>query len=687
MKKSFILIISLLLLNIIVVAQWNPSKGLYSEYIGCLKVSGDTIFAGANPGIYISTDYGNNWELIGSSPNPNDLFFSILIDGNYIYAGSTELLMISSDRGQTWTTHPDYKVVTSLIMAGDTLVMSANRKVYFSTDQGNSFVYGGFQESYSGISDLAYLNGVFYAGSNSGLYRTYDRGISWSRFNNIPTLILNGDEGPVYFPDILTLKTENGALYAGGIQRLFVTHDNGETWDMIADLYFGRSSDFIINDDEIYFTNGSETFYSPNHGLNWTMITQFGFECFENLGNYIFGGRGDLFRSESQDEYSFERIGEGMKTLTIIEIFQKDGKLYCLAKGETPYISPTYYFIISSSTDGIYWRQESKIAHDFSGGFYHSESDTIYYDYSSPHAGRVVKTTLNGTFFKIYDSPANVSCFAFSGDTVFCGSSQGVHFSADYCQSWTRCNDGIWSYDITDLLMVNDTLYASTRDQGVFRSTNRGASWSEARQGIINMNVNKLKFLQGKIYAFTDTGLCFSANGGVSWNNLNSGIESIKVNDLVIHGDALLIATDDGLYISHNDGASWMQWNSGIEGTETLCLYATEDKILCGTKDHSVLYRPLNSLGLAEVPLSESMISAFPNPAEDMLTLINHNYPVLSSYNIELHNTLGQTILQTTINSREFILGLQNLRQKGIYFLHLSNPALNFNETKKIIIR
>ena len=686
MKKSFILIISLLLLNIIVVAQWNPSKGLYSEYVGCLKVSGDTIFAGANPGIYISTDYGDNWELIGSSPNPNDVFFSILIDGNYIYAGSKELLMVSSDRGQTWTTHSDYKTVTSLIMAGDTLVMSANKKVYFSTDQGNSFVYGGLQHS-SDIRDLAYLNGVFYAGSNSGLYRTYDRGISWSRFNNIPTLILNGDEGPVYFPDILTLKTENGALYAGGIQRLFVTHDNGETWDILADLYFGRSTDFIINDDEIYFTNGSETFYSPDHGLNWTMITQFGFECFENLGNYIFGGRGDLFRSESQDEYSFERIGEGMKTLTIIEIFQKDGKLYCLAKGETPYISPTYYFIISSSTDGIYWRQESKITHDFSGGFYHSESDTIYYDYSSPHAGRVVKTTLNGTFFKKYDSPANVSCFAFSGDTVFCGSSQGVHFSADYCQSWTRCNDGIWSYDITDLLMVNDTLFASTRDQGVFRSTNRGASWSEARQGIINMNVNKLKFLQGKIYAFTDTGLSFSANGGVSWNNLNSGIESIKVNDLVIHGDALLIATVDGLYISHNNGSNWVRWNSGLEGMETLCLYATDDKILSGTKDHSVWYRPLSSLGTSEIPHVEFGFSVYPNPAGDFLIIVNNNYPEVRNYELQLVNTLSQVILDTKITEKEAIVDLKKLKNKGMSFLQISIPELNYTETRKIIVK
>ncbi len=686
MKKLLFLSISMVLFIINAQAQWNPSKGLYSEFVRCLKVSGDTLFAGAAPEIYISTDYGDNWELIGSSPFPNDRFYSILIDGNHIYAGSKELLMISPDRGQTWTTHPDYKVVTSLIMAGDTLVMSANRKVYFSTDQGNSFVYGGFQESYSGISDLAYLNGVFYAGSNSGLYRSYDRGISWSRFYNIPTLILNGDEGPVHFPDIFTLRTENGSLYAGGIQRLFMTQDNGETWDVIADLNYSPIAAVIVNDEEIYITFYSQTFYSTDHGANWIDISQYGFQCLAKQDNYVFAGWTDcLFRSDPQTEHIFTKIGEGMKTPAISELYEKDGKLYCLATGETPgTLTPEENFFIATSTDGVSWIHKNTLSSYRSDGFYHSKSDTIYYGYG---VNKVAKQSLDSGFFKTYNSPANVCCFAFSGDTVFCGSSQGVHFSADYCQSWTSCNDGIWSYDITDLLMVNDTLYASTRDQGVFRSTNRGASWSEARQGIINMNVNKLKFLQGKIYAFTDTGLSFSANGGVSWNNLNSGIESIKVNDLVIHGDALLIATDDGLYISHNDGASWMQWNSGLEGMETLCLYATEDKILCGTKDHSVLYRPLNSLGLAEVPLSESMISAFPNPAEDMLTLINHNYPVLSSYNIELHNTLGQTILQTTINSREFILGLQNLRQKGIYFLHLSNPALNFNETKKIIIR
>jgi hypothetical protein len=456
---------------------------------------------------------------------------------------------------------------------------------------------------------------------------------------------------------------------------------------MIADLYFGRSSDFIIIDDEIYFTNGSETFYSPDHGLNWTMITQFGFQCFEKLGNYIFGGRGDLFRSESQDEYSFERIGEGMKTLTISEIYEKDDKLYCLAKGETPYFSPTYDFLVSSSTNGIYWRQEIKIAYDFSGGFYHSESDTVYIGYGSPYSDKVVKTTLNGSFFKKYNSPPNVSCFAFSGDTIFCGSSQGVNFSADYCQSWTRCNDGIWSYDITDLLMVDDTLYASTRDQGVFRTTNRGASWSEARQGIINMNINKLKYLQGKIYAFSDIGLSCSANGGVSWNNLNSGIESIKVHDLAIHGDALLIATDDGLYISHNAGASWMPWNSGLEGMETLCLYATEDKILCGTKDHSVWYRPLSSLGTSEISHVEFGFIVYPNPAGDFLTIVNKNYPEVRNYELQLVNTLGQVILDTKITEKEAIVDLKKLKNKGMSFLQISIPELNFIETRKIILK
>lgn len=235
--------------------------------------------------------------------------------------------------------------------------------------------------------------------------------------------------------------------------------------------------------------------------------------------------------------------------------------------------------------------------------------------------------------------------------------------------------------------MVNDTLFASTRDQGVFRSTNRGASWSEARQGIINMNVNKLKFLQGKIYAFTDTGLSFSANGGVSWNNLNSGIESIKVNDLVIHGDALLIATVDGLYISHNNGSNWVRWNSGLEGMETLCLYATDDKILSGTKDHSVWYRPLSSLGTSEIPHVEFGFSVYPNPAGDFLIIVNNNYPEVRNYELQLVNTLSQVILDTKITEKEAIVDLKKLKNKGMSFLQISIPELNYTETRKIIVK
>ena len=666
MKKLLFFSISMILFIINAQAQWYPSKGLYSEFVRCLKVSGDTLFAGAAPEIYISTDYGDNWELIGSSPFPNDRFYSILIDGNHIYAGSMELLMISPDRGQTWTTHSDYKTVTSLIMAGDTLVMSANKKVYFSTDQGNSFVYGGLQHS-SDLRDLAYLNGVFYAGTNYGLYRSYDRGISWSRFNNIPTVYNSSD--------ILTLTTQNGSLYAGGIQRLFMTQDNGQTWDVIADLNYSPIAAVIVNNEEIYITFYSQTFYSTDHGANWIDISQYGFQCLAKQDNYVFAGWTDcLFRSDPQTEHIFTKIGEGMKTPTISELYEKNGKLYCLATGETPgTLAPEENFFIATSTDGVSWIHKNTLSSYRSDGFYHSKSDTIYYGYG---VNKVAKQPLDSGFFKTYNSPANVCCFAFSGDTVFCGSSQGVHFSADYCQSWTRCNDGIWSYDITDLLMVNDTLYASTRDQGVFRSTNRGASWSEARQGIINMNVNKLKFLQGKIYAFTDTGLSFSANGGVSWNNLNSGIESIKVNDLIIHSDALLIATDDGLYISHNDGASWMQWNSGIEGMETLCLYATEDKILCGTKDHSVWYRPPSSLGTSEIPHVEFGFNVYPNPVAADFT-INYFLPEAGRISISLSDIQGKKIqilkddkLQAAGSYNDSFL-LSNTISPGLYLLEI----------------
>ena len=130
-----------------------------------------------------------------------------------------------------------------------------------------------------------------------------------------------------------------------------------------------------------------------------------------------------------------------------------------------------------------------------------------------------------------------------------------------------------------------------------------------------------------------------------------------------------------------------MSWNTGLEGIETLCLYALEDKILAGTKSNSVWYQSLSGLGVNDIPQKEAGINVYPNPAKDMLSIVNFNYPKMRSYELQLINTLGQTIMQSTVSTRELNIDLKELRIKGIYYLHLSNPSFNYSETKKIIIQ
>jgi hypothetical protein len=123
------------------------------------------------------------------------------------------------------------------------------------------------------------------------------------------------------------------------------------------------------------------------------------------------------------------------------------------------------------------------------------------------------------------------------------------------------------------------TLYAGATPGGVFKSTNRGTSWSWIEfnpGGYLNTWVYALVIdpvTPSILYAGTGFGAFKSINSGLTWAAINTGLGGYgiaQVSSMVIDPvtPAILYAgTGSGMFISVNSGVNWSAINTGLTST------------------------------------------------------------------------------------------------------------------------
>ena len=112
-----------------------------------------------------------------------------------------------------------------------------------------------------------------------------------------------------------------------------------------------------------------------------------------------------------------------------------------------------------------------------------------------------------------------VIALAVFGATVYAGTyGSGVFRSDDRGNSWTTINEELTDRKVCALLAVNeDTVFAGTAEGGIFRTTDGGDSWVEVNTGLTNTTVSELAVVGKTIYAGMRERLVYSVNGGESW--------------------------------------------------------------------------------------------------------------------------------------------------------------------------
>lgn len=114
---------------------------------------------------------------------------------------------------------------------------------------------------------------------------------------------------------------------------------------------------------------------------------------------------------------------------------------------------------------------------------------------------------------------------------------------------------------ITALTVHDGTLFAGTYDQGIFRSTDSGSSWTAANNGLVGLSVGAIAAMGTLLFSSTDSGFFRSEDNGDSWVSIGSGIGFIT---LAFANDTIWGA-HYAAFRSTDNGDSWEDMSEGLQ--------------------------------------------------------------------------------------------------------------------------
>ncbi len=158
---------------------------------------------------------------------------------------------------------------------------------------------------------------------------------------------------------------------------------------------------------------------------------------------------------------------------------------------------------------------------------------------------------------------------------------------------------------IQALTMVgNDVVYAGSFGHGLFRSHDRGTTWTKSGQGVTDPFILSLATgKDGAVYVGTFRGGVFrSRDQGKTWQVINHGLKRQEIKTLLTVGEALYAGTADGAYRFHATEDRWSVVTTGLTDVLVHALaQSTDGTLFAGTSGKGVLRFKANSTGWARM--------------------------------------------------------------------------------------
>jgi PKD repeat protein len=543
--------------------SWQPAgSGLPGDAVLSLAidpVTTSTLYLGTrNHGVFKSTDGGGTW----TPPAPSvasSRVFAIVVDPATpatIYAGTGSAVLKSTDGAATWTAttgslgaQPFYALAIDPATPSTLYAGTANNGVFKSVDGAATWTAASSGLTGTRIFTIAIdpkTPSTIYAGTNgNGIFKSTDGAATWKA--------AGAAAGTSFVIAIDPVTTTTVYACANAVQVL-KSLDGVATWNR----GFGITSQ-VVNalaidpsvPSTVYVgtatgvfktTNGGVSAQAANRGLTAVKILALAVDPAAPATVYA-GTDIGLFKSADAGG-NWARVAVSPNVTRVL----------CLA------VLPGSSAILAGMDDGG-WRSTDGGATwthldtlgiwPFAWTVDPGSPATVYaaggWGATGPTQGGAAKSTDAGVTWTPYgDANAPLPVFESivvpaPGATAVVGTDAGVygifiHGSGRY--EWVT-NNALATRVVYALAVdpsSSSIIWAGT-DNGLFRSTDGGVSWTPLTNGLPSTTITALKFdpaSPSTFYAGTIVGLFRSTDGGASWTSLNAGLTNTFVNAFAI---------------------------------------------------------------------------------------------------------------------------------------------------------
>jgi uncharacterized protein (TIGR03437 family) len=491
--------------------NWRALAPLEGASVTTLLNVGGAVFAATRGrGVWVSRDQGRTWQAasqgLGEAAQVFNLAFTLVFARINLLALTTTGVYRSTDGGQTWT------------LSGPNLssqFMSPARPGALAVSTEAAFVIG--------------PTGVVFSSS--------DGGQNWQERGRLPV-----QSSPS------TLAAQGNTLLAGTATGLYRSTDQGQNWQLVTGGLprngIAPVSAIAAAGDDWYLgvrvlrapTPGNEAqqvYRSTSGGLNWSPA-----------GTLIAADLGGTTLYPTVSAFNFD--GAQLLIGTELGVFALEGGQWRAVAGNRGL--PTLPLVTAFARLGA-----NLLVGSANAGIHQLAADGQRWNAS------------NGGL-----AAASVNALAVSGENIFASTAAGLSRSADNGQSWTALsnlmNGAGRPLTVTHLATRGTNLYAATTFDGIYISTDQGATWRPLNDGLQRLfGITDLVAAENGLYALDEDRVYRLDDGANRWTPLNrvaftAGGAAVFVSTLAVSGSRIYVMGLGGLLLrSINGGADFQE--------------------------------------------------------------------------------------------------------------------------------